>query len=64
MPVGPLSILKRGIVGIFTSRKHILRYVDKFVFRYNTRQHTEMERFNLLLQNTEHRLTYKELIYG
>jgi hypothetical protein len=60
------SILKRGIVGIyhFTSRKHIQRYVDEFVFRYNTRQHTEMERFNLLLQNTEHRLTYKELIYG
>jgi hypothetical protein len=60
------SILKRGIVGIyhFTSRKHIQRYVDEFVFRYNTRQYTEMERFNLLLQNTEHRLTYKELIYG
>jgi hypothetical protein len=60
------SILKRGIVGIyhFTSRKHIQRYVDEFVFRYNTRKSTEMERFNLLLQNTEHRLTYKELIYG
>lgn len=60
------SILKRGIVGIyhFTSRKHIQMYVDEFAFRYNTRKHTEMERFNLLLQNTEHRLTYKELIYG
>jgi hypothetical protein len=60
------SILKRGIVGIyhFTPRKHIQRYVDEFVFRYNTRQHSEMERFNLLLHNTEHRLTYKELIYG
>lgn len=32
------SILKRGIVGIyhFTSRKHIQKYVDEFVFRYNT----------------------------
>lgn len=39
-------------------------YVDEFAFRYNTRKHTERERFGLLLQNTEHRLTYKELIYG
>ena len=60
------SILKRGIVAIyhFTSRKHIQKYVDEFAFRHNTRKHTEMERFNFLLQNTEHRLTYKELIYG
>jgi transposase-like protein len=57
------SILKRGIVGIyhFTSRKHIQRYVDEFVFRYNTRGISENQRFNLLLQNIEHRLTYKEL---
>jgi len=60
------SILKRGIVGIyhFTSRKHIQRYIDEFVFRYNTRQHIETERFNMFLQNIEHRLTFKELIYG
>ena len=60
------SILKRGIIGIYhrISREHLHRYVNEFVFRYNTRRHTEMERFNLLLQNTEHRLTYKELING
>lgn len=60
------SILKRGIVGIyhFTSRKHIQMYVDEFVFRYNTRKYSESDRFKLLLSNTEHRLTYKELIYG
>ncbi len=60
------SILKRGIIGIYhrISREHLHRYVNEFVFRYNTRRHTEMERFNLLLQNTEHRLTYKQLIYG
>ena len=58
------SILKRGIVGIyhFTSRKHIQKYVDEFVFRYNTRNSGEHQRFNLFLQNTEHRLTYNELI--
>lgn len=60
------SILKRGIIGIyhFTSKQHLQRYVDEFVFRYNTRKHTDGERFNLLLRNNEHRLTYKELIYG
>ncbi|WP_302274639.1 IS1595 family transposase [Alistipes ihumii] len=60
------SILKRGIVGIyhFTSRKHIQKYVDEFVFRYNTRNNNEHQRFNLFLQNTEHRLTYNELING
>ena len=58
------SILKRGIVGIyhFTSVKHLQKYVDEFVFRYNTRHGNEQERFNLLLENLEHRLTYKELI--
>ncbi len=60
------SILKRGIVGIyhFTSRKHLQQYVDEFVFRYNTRKMIDFQRFNLLLQNTEHRLTYKQLIHG
>ena len=60
------SLLKRGIIGIyhFTSKQHLQRYVDEFVFRYNTRKQTECARFNLLLQNTEHRLTYKALIYG
>lgn len=58
------SLLKRGIFGIyhFTSKKHLQMYVDEFVFRYNTRDITEVIRFNLLLSNTQNRLTYKELI--
>lgn len=58
------SLLKRGIIGIyhFTSNKHLQMYVDEFVFRYNTRKFGESQRFNLLLSNTEYRLTYKELI--
>lgn len=58
------SLLKRGIFGIyhFTSKKHLQKYVDEFVFRYNTRNSTGQDRFNLLLANTEYRLTYKNLI--
>ncbi len=58
------SLLKRGIFGIyhFTSKKHLQMYVDEFVFRYNTRDTTEAMRFNLLLSNSNNRLTYKELI--
>lgn len=60
------SLLKRGIVGIyhFTSKKHLQMYVDEFVFRYNSRKNTEGQRFNMLLSNTQYRLTYKELING
>jgi len=58
------SILKRGIFGIYhsTSKKHLQKYVDEFVFRYNTRHGNEANRFNLLLANSNHRLTYKSLI--
>jgi len=60
------SLLKRGIFGVyhFTSKKHLQLYVDEFVFRYNSRKSSEASRFNLLLTNTENRITYKELING
>lgn len=60
------AILKRGIFGVyhFTSKKHLQLYIDEFVFRYNSRTNTEATRFNLLLTNTENRITYKELING
>lgn len=58
------SLLKRGIIGIyhFTSVKHLQKYVDEFVFRYNSRKSEEGVRFNFLLCNIENRLKYNDLI--
>ena len=41
------GILKRGIIGIyhFTSKKHLQKYLDEFVFRYNARHCTTSEKF-------------------
>jgi transposase-like protein len=57
------GIMKRGLIGIYnyTGRKHLQRYVDEFSFRYNTRNLSEAERFNLFLCNSNHRITYKKL---
>lgn len=60
------SILKRGYNGIYNwwSRKHMQRYVNEFVFRYNTRKVQIFDRFNLFLSRIGNRITYKELVNG
>lgn len=47
------SHLKRMIFGIYynVSKTHMQKYVDEFVFRFNTRRFTDSQRFNLLLRN-------------
>lgn len=42
------ATLKRGIIGIYhkVSRKHLQRYVDEFVWRYNTRKLPLQQVFN------------------
>ena len=62
------SLLKRGIIGIyhFVSKKHLNKYIDEFVFRYNTRKvESEFERFSLFLSHEAgYKLPYKQLING
>jgi len=60
------SLLKRWVIGIYhsVSKKHLDKYVDEFVFRYNSRKMTEAERMNYMFKLCENRLTYKDLING
>ncbi len=57
------SLLKRGIIGIYhsVSDKHIQRYVDEFVFRYNTRTVTSCVRFDYMLTSLSQPISYKQL---
>ena len=58
------GLLKRGLLGIYhnTSKKHLQMYIDEFVFRYNTRQLNDCQRFDILLLNMTNRLRYRELV--
>lgn len=58
------SLVKRGLLGIyhFTSKKHLQKYLDEFVFHFNTRYLSESERFERLLTNMTVRTRYRDLI--
>lgn len=58
------SHLKRGIIGIYflVSPKHLQRYCNEFVFRYNTRKESDSDRFNDFLCGFTERLYYGELL--
>ena len=47
------SHLKRSLYGTYhwVSKKHLSKYVDECVMRYNTREHREQERFDFVLSS-------------
>jgi transposase-like protein len=58
------SLLKRGLGGTYVSVRpfHLFRYLDEQVYRYNTRDGVDSERFvDVLSRATGKRLTYKEV---
>ncbi|MEB0302222.1 transposase, partial [Mucilaginibacter sp. 5C4] len=61
---GCFSLFDRMVIGIYhnISPKHIQKYTDEFVFRYNSRKTTNLIRFNSLLSNCTNRLTYNQLM--
>ena len=58
------SHLKRGIFGTFywVSRKHLQRYVDEFVFKFNVRNLPTKEKMCLALVNCRSRLKFRDLV--
>ena len=58
------SHFKRGIEGVYylVSPKHLPKYCKEYSFRYNTRDISDGERFNLFLQQPTERLYYGELL--
>lgn len=58
------STLKRGITGIYhqVSDKHLDRYLAEFVFRFNTRNRSDFEKFEMVISKFEGRLSYSDLI--
>ena len=61
---GSWNILKKSVSGMYNhvSRRHLQKYVDEFVFRYNTKNNREDYRFNLLLANSNFKIRYKDLV--
>ncbi len=55
--------LKRMIIGTYRNlpRKHLQKYVDEFVYRYNLRDIGESDRFNCFLCCADTRYTYKQI---
>ena len=58
------SHLKRGIYAIYlqVSRKHLQKYCDEFMYRHNSREMSDFERFEKWFGFCAGRLTYKKLI--
>jgi len=61
---GVWSLLKRQIIGIhhFVSAKHLGRYIDEVVWRFNRRAVKDCHRVNEFLTRVDGRLTYATLI--
>lgn len=61
---GAFSMLKRSIIGCYhqVTPKHLSRYCDETMFRYNLRKMNDAHRFTLSLQNLAGRLKYKDLV--
>ena len=57
------ALLKRQIIGIhhFVSAKHLGRYVDEMVWRYNRRDMDAPDRMNEIFAGVEGRLPWKVL---
>lgn len=63
---GVWNLFKRSHRGTYThlSAKHLNRYVQEHVYRYNMRQHTGAERFAAWFAGSGRQLAYRALVSG
>jgi len=61
---GSWNILKRSVSGMYNhvSKKHLQKYVDEFVYRFNLRKVSDQEKFRYLLLHSDVRTKYTELV--
>lgn len=61
---GSWNILKRSVSGMYNhvSKKHLQKYVDEFVYRFNLRKVSDQEKFRYLLSHSDVRTKYQELV--
>lgn len=61
---GSWRILKNSVNGMYNhvSKKHLQKYVDEFVYRFNLRKVSDQEKFRYLLKNSNVRTTYSQLV--
>ena len=61
---GAWKIMKNSLRDNYNnvSKKHLQKYVDEFVYRFNMRQNIESDKFNWLLYNSDKRTKYLDLI--
>jgi transposase-like protein len=60
---GSWKIMKNSLRDMYNnvSKKHLQKYVDEFVYRYNMRKNIESDKFNWLLFNSNIRTKYVDL---
>ncbi|WP_300366700.1 IS1595 family transposase [Brachyspira sp.] len=61
---GAFGIVKRTLYGIYhkVSKKHLQRYLNEIVYRYNNKDKNNFDKFELCLYNMNNRLRYEDLI--
>ena len=61
------AIIKRGYKGVYHkwSKKHLQRYIQEYVGRFNMRKLASLDRLQISVKNGFNKyLSYKELVYG
>ena len=61
---GSWKILKNSLNGTYNhvSKKHLQKYVDEFVYKFNLREISDGDKFRYFLTNSEVRTKYKDLV--